>query len=200
MQVNSTTGYRSRDLGGLASSVHFQLLLPALCHPWRCACTSAWRCCHVRGAWNHAHRHGINSKLGLGGQPSQDRGSNSWWQLKWHTYLCREIPRSPAIQTKQGCSSSTEHTVQSQKVKHLEKQHCLFWHYSTASAGTKSCPATGPELSLTTGRARKEESSQRAHTPRVTSFVPQFVPQFLFPTQCCVELATSDRWSILVKD
>lgn len=68
MQVNSTTGYRSRDLnGGLASRVHFQLLFPALCHPWRRACASAWCCCHVRGAWSRAHRHGINSKLGLGG-------------------------------------------------------------------------------------------------------------------------------------
>lgn len=103
MQVNSTTGYCSRDLnGGLASRVHFQLLLPALCHPWRRACTSAWCCCHVRGAWSRAHRHGINSKLGLGGlaQPSEDRGSNSWWQLKWHMYFCREIPQTPAIQTK----------------------------------------------------------------------------------------------------
>lgn len=174
MQVNSTTGYRSRDLyGGLASRVHFQLLLPALCHPWRRACTSAWWGCHVRGAWSRAHRHGINSKLGLGGLHTTLRRQRVQ-QLVTAEVTHVPLQRNATVPSYSDKSKAAQAAQSHRRWNIWKKQHCLFWGYSTASAGTKSCPVTGPELSPTTGRARGQESSQRAH----------LVPQVLFPYFC----------------
>lgn len=92
---------------------------------------------------------------------------------------------------KQGCSSSTE----SQKVKHLEKTALPLLRLLDSISRDKVLPCDRAGA-LPYHRKSEGTGVLTKSTPRATSFVPLF----LFPTRCCVGLATCDQWSMLVKD